>query len=250
MALYGFARLADQLGDEAPGDRLAALAALEAELQRAFEGRARHPLLRALEPTLRARALPREPFLRLLEANRLDQRVCRYASFDALLGYCALSAQPLGRLVLHVFDAHTPENGACADAICNALQVAEHLQDVAEDFARGRIYLPAEDLARFGCRESDLGRRGPATPALRRVAACQAARARQLLCTGEPLLARLAGGARLAVAAFAGGGHAALDALERAGWDVHSPRLRPRRRDLVRRSAALLWRAAAPGGRR
>jgi squalene synthase HpnC len=246
LALYGFARLADDLGDEVAGDRLARLDALEEDLERAFRGEAREPLLRRLEPTLRARSLPREPFLRLIEANRVDQRVHRYASFEELRGYCALSADPVGHLVLHVFGAASPDNLALSDAICTALQLVEHLQDVAEDRARGRVYLPAEDLARFGCPEAELGR-APASPALRRVVAFEARRARALLREGEPLLARLGPVARLAVAGFAAGGHAALDALERGGFDVTSRLLQPRRRDLVRRTLELLWRSR--GGR-
>jgi squalene synthase HpnC len=246
LALYGFARLADDLGDEVAGDRLARLDALEEDLERAFRGEAREPLLRRLEPTLRAHSLPREPFLRLIEANRVDQRVHRYASFEELRGYCALSADPVGHLVLHVFGAASPGNLALSDAICTALQLVEHLQDVAEDRERGRVYLPAEDLARFGCPEAELGRT-PASPALRRVVAFEARRARALLREGEPLLARLRPAARLAVAGFAAGGHAALDALERGGFDVISQLLQPRRRDLVRRTLELLWRSR--GGR-
>ena len=146
LALYGFARLADDLGDEVEGDRLACLDALERDLERAFEGTARHPLLRRLTPTLRAHSLPREPFRSLIEANRRDQKVHRYETFDALLGYCALSANPVGHLVLHVAGAATSENLELSDAICTALQIVEHLQDVAEDQAAGRVYLPAADL--------------------------------------------------------------------------------------------------------
>jgi squalene synthase HpnC len=242
LAVYGFARLADDLGDAAPGDRLARLAALEADLGLAFEGRASHPLLRELTPTLRRRALPPEPFLRLIEANRRDQREPRLASFEALLDYCRLSANPVGELVLGIFGAARPENVRGSDAICSALQVVEHLQDVAEDAARGRVYLPADDLARFGCRDAEL-RRAPASPALRCVVALQAQRARALLAQGEPLLANLRGGARLAVAGFAAGGHAALDAIERADFDVMSALRRPSRTRGLRHALALLWRA-------
>ncbi len=170
LALYGFARLADDLGDEVEGDRLAYLDALEQDLDRAFAGTAQHPLLRRLTPTLRAHSLPREPFQKLIEANRRDQQVQRYESFDALLGYCALSANPVGHLVLHVAGAVTAENFELSDAICSALQIVEHLQDVAEDRARGRVYLPAVDLTRFGCSEEDL-HRAPAPPELRRLLA-------------------------------------------------------------------------------
>jgi squalene synthase HpnC len=248
LALYGFARLADDLGDEVEGDRLACLDALEQDLERAFAGTARHPLLRQLTPTLRTHSLPREPFQKLIEANRRDQRVQRYESFDALLGYCALSANPVGQLVLHVAGAATTENFELSDAICSALQIVEHLQDVAEDCARGRVYLPAVDLARFGCSEEDL-RRAPARPELRRLLAFEAERARELLRRGEPLVARLRWPARLAVAGFAGGGLAALDALARGGFDVTSSLLTPRRRDTLRHTLAILCRASRRRGR-
>ena len=241
MAVYGFARLVDDLGDAAPGDRLAALDAIEADLERALRGAARHPLLRRLEPTLRERDLPRAPFAALIEANRRDQLVTRYPSWEALLGYCALSANPVGRLVLAVFGAATPENAALSDSICSALQVIEHCQDVAEDRRHDRVYLPSADLTRFGCRDEDLCA-APAPPALRRVVACQVERARALLADGEPLLARLRGSARIAVAGFAAGGHAACDALERADFDVTSRLVRAPRRGVLRWALRLLLR--------
>jgi squalene synthase HpnC len=232
LALYGFARLVDELGDEAPGDRLAALDWLEAELQRAYAGRATHPLLVALQPTLRACELPREPFQRLIEANRVDQRVTRYESWEQLLGYCTLSANPVGELVLGVFGRATPQRVQLSDRICTALQLVEHWQDVAEDYARGRIYLPAEDRARFGCAEHELGGRGPAGWRLRGLLALEVARTRELLHEGAPLIDTLHGRERLAVAAFAGGALAALDAIDRAGYDVLGgpPRATPARR--------------------
>jgi squalene synthase HpnC len=240
-AIYGFARLADDIGDEYVGNRLLALDALEGELDRALAGRAEHPLLVRLQPTLRERGLPRQPFARLIEANRFDQQPVRIQEFSELRDYCALSADPVGELVLHVFGKATPENVALSDSICTALQVVEHLQDVAEDFAAGRVYLPAADLARFGCSEADLGR-APASPALRRVVGFEAARARELLRAGEPLIARLRQPARTAVAAFAAGGHAALDALAAGDLDVTSRCWKPGRRAVLLWTAQLLWR--------
>jgi len=233
LAIYGFARLVDDVGDEAPGDREGALDAIEADLDRAYRGAARHPLVRALEPSLRERALPRAPFLALLAANRMDQRVRRYRSWEELARYCALSANPVGRLVLRVFDVATPEREALSDAICTALQLIEHCQDVAEDRGRGRVYLPACDLAAFACEDRDLVA-APASAALRRVLAFEVARARGLLARGEPLLAALRGPARFAVLGFAAGGHAACEALERANYDVTSRLVRPSRRALLR----------------
>jgi squalene synthase HpnC len=219
LALYGFARLVDELGDSAAGDRLDALDWLERELDRAFEGHAEHPLLVRLTPTLRECRLPREPFVRLIEANRLDQRVSRYATWEELRGYCALSADPIGELVLGVLGSATPERVALSDSICTALQLTEHCQDVAEDLARGRVYLPGEDLARFGCTIEDLAAPHASEP-LREVLAFEVARARGLLRDGAPLIGELHGRASLALASFVAGGRAALDAIERTGYDV------------------------------
>ncbi len=222
LALYGFARLLDELGDSdelRPAERLSALDWLEAELDEAFAGRARHPLLVALEPTLRDRRLSREPFARLMEANRMDQRVSRYETWEQLRDYCALSADPVGELVLAVFGAAIPERIALSDSICTALQLVEHCQDVAEDLARGRIYLPAEDMERFGCTPAEL-ERAHATGPLRETIAFEVERARTLLDEGAPLIDTLRGRARFAVTAFVAGGRAALDAIERARFDT------------------------------
>jgi squalene synthase HpnC len=238
LAIYGFARLVDELGDSGArahspegrvpegeaGDRLASLDLLERDLDRAFDGCAEHPLLVRLEPTLRECALPREPFARLIEANRVDQRVNRYQTWEELRCYCALSANPVGELVLGVFDRATPPRIALSDSICTALQLVEHCQDVAEDMAAGRVYMPAEDLERFGCSPSELlasepGESRTGEP-LRRLLTFEVARARMLLAEGEPLIDELRGRERLAVAAYVAGGRAAMDAIERARYDV------------------------------
>jgi squalene synthase HpnC len=202
-----------------------------------------------LAATVRERALPREPFLALIEANRRDQVVTRYASWSELEGYCALSANPVGHLVLALFGAATPERILLSDDICTALQLVEPCQDVAEDLLRGRIYLPADERARFGVGEDDL-RHAPAPEPLRRLLAFESERSRGLLCRGEPLLATLPWLARLCVAGFVAGGHAALDALARGRFDATSRALAPRRRDVARHAARLLLRAGWPGGRR
>jgi squalene-associated FAD-dependent desaturase len=184
--------------------------------------------------------LPREPFLALIEANRRDQVVTRYQSWSELEGYCALSANPVGHLVLALFGAATPERILRSDDICTALQLVEHCQDVAEDLRRGRVYLPAEDLARHGCSEADLDA-AAASPALRAVLSCEAERARDLLGAGVPLVASLRGAARVAVAGFVAGGLATVDALERVQHDVLAhPAPRPRRTRLVRHGVRLL----------
>ena len=220
LALYGFARLVDELGDSLVGDRPAALDWLEHDLDRAYRGDAEHPLLRRLQPTLRECELPREPFVRLIEANRIDQRVSRYETWEQLRAYCELSANPVGELVLGVFGQATPARVKLSDEICTALQLTEHCQDVAEDLSRGRVYLPAEDLARFGCTIADLSDSHTGVP-LQDTLAFECARAHELLARGAPLIGELHGvRARLAVAAFVAGGRAAWDAIERADYDV------------------------------
>ena len=218
-AVYGFARLVDDAGDLYDGDRLALLEWIEADLARAFEGRAEHPLLQRLGSVANDVPLPRGPFLRLIEANRRDQEVTRYETWEQLAGYCELSANPIGELVLHVLGAATPERIALSDSVCTGLQLAEHWQDVGEDLVRGRIYLPREDLERFAVTESDLVAREPGEP-FRRLLAFEVERARSLLAAGIPLVASLRGSGRLAIAAYVGGGRAALDAVEKSGFDV------------------------------
>jgi squalene synthase HpnC len=252
LAIYGFARLVDELGDSdaggvgGPEQRLAALDWLEAELDRAFAGRAEHPLLVALEPTLRRCGLAREPFGRLIEANRVDQRVASYDTWEQLRGYCALSADPVGELVLTVLGLSTPARVSLSDSICTALQLTEHCQDVAEDYARGRVYLPREDLERFGCAPEDLGAQH-ASEGLRKVLAFELARARELFDDGAALVAQLRGRPRLAVAAFVAGGRAALDTIERAHYDVLGG---PPPVAASRRLAALARTLAQSAGRR
>jgi len=243
LAIYGFARLVDELGDETPGDRLAALDWLSAELDWAFAGTATHPLLRALEPTIAACELPREPFERLIEANRMDQRVHSYETWSDLLGYCHLSADPVGELVLHVFGAATPERVALSNAVCTALQLTEHWQDVREDLARARVYVPLEDLARHGCTIDDLAAAGVGER-LRRVLALEAARTAELFREGVALAASLHGWQRLAIAGYAGGGRAALEALALADYEVLAGSPRPTRRRRVGAIVRVLVRAA------
>jgi squalene synthase HpnC len=239
MAVYGFARLTDDIGDESGGDRLAHLEWLDDELERAARGEATHPVLRRIGDTIAARDLPLQPLRDLIEANRRDQTVSRYETFKDLVGYCRLSANPVGRLVLEIFGATTPGRVALSDDVCTGLQVVEHLQDVAEDLAQDRVYLPLADLRAEGCDESDLAA-AHAGPGLRRVVALESARARQMLFSGVPLAASLPLRARGAVAAFAAGGMAALDAIEAADFDVLAHRCRPRPRQFAARLALVL----------
>ncbi|MGV9235681.1 squalene synthase HpnC [Streptomyces nigra] len=236
MAVYGFARLVDDIGDGdlAPGgadarllgvtgadadDRLVLLDAFEADLRRVFDGTPRHPLLRRLQPTVRRHALTPGPFLALIAANRQDQLVGRYETYDDLLAYCELSANSVGRLVLAVTGTGTPERVRRSDAVCTALQIVEHLQDVAEDLRRDRIYLPAEDMKRFHVDETDLAAK-TAGASVRALVAYEAERARNLLNEGTPLVGSVHGRLKLLLAGFVAGGRAAVEAIAAAEYDV------------------------------
>jgi squalene synthase HpnC len=250
MAVYGFARLVDDIGDGdlAPGgadarllgvepadaeDRLVLLDAFEADLHRVFDATPRHPLLRRLQPTVRRRALTLEPFLGLIAANRQDQLVARYETYDDLLAYCELSANPVGRLVLAVTGTSTPERIRRSDAICTALQIVEHLQDVAEDLGRDRIYLPAADMKRFHVQEADLATKtGGAS--VRALVAYEAQRARDLLNEGAPLVGSVHGRLKLLLAGFVAGGRAAIQAIAAAEYDVLPGPPKPGKLQLLR----------------
>ncbi len=232
MAIYGFARLTDDIGDEADGDRLALLDWLDDELELAFRGEAIHPVFQRLTPMIESLHLSPAPFRALIEANRVDQRVKRYDTFEDLVGYCMLSAAPVGHLVLSVFHASTPERIELSDKICIALQVVEHLQDVGEDARAGRIYLPLEDMKHFDCRSDEL-LAPSASPALRRVVAYEAERAGRFLVEGSPLASTLPWRPRLAIDGFVGGGLAVIDALGAASYDVLAIHCRPTKRSLA-----------------
>jgi len=233
MAVYWFARVTDDIGDRSPQpDRLRLLDELEADLGRLADGTPRRDEVRALGPVVAECGVPVGLFADLIQANRQDQVVSRYPAFADLVGYCKLSADPVGRIVLYVFGAFTPAAAARSDKVCTALQLIEHWQDVAEDFAAGRIYLPQDDLARFGCTEADLAQ-AHASPRLRALIAFESARARDLLGAGAPLVGTLHGSARAAVAGFVAGGRAALAAITAADYDVLGATPRPRRSRLV-----------------
>jgi len=245
-AVYGFARSADDMGDEAPPDeRLALLDELEADLGRLYQPGGegpRLPVIQALAPAVAQCAIPAQPFLDLIQANRQDQVVTRYQTFDELLGYCRLSANPVGRIVLFVFGAATPPRERLSDLVCTALQLAEHWQDVAEDLRAGRIYLPAGDLAGHGVTEADLAAPS-ASPQVRRLIEFQVRRAGDLLDQGAPITGTLRGYARAAVAGYVAGGRAALAAITASGCDVLAATPRPRKH----RVAAELLRAYLTG---
>lgn len=254
MAVYSVARLIDDTADAAPGDRGALLDVLESDLRRLPLGRPHLPPIQALVPAVRARGLPIEPFLDLVQAGRMDQTVTRYADLAALREYCRLSAQPVGRLVLTVWGLADPGRLRLSDDLCTGLQVAEHLQDVGEDLAGGRIYLPQDAMLRHGVDEPLLAAlstaAGPPVPAdgRRRVQALLAevaGQARDLLDSGAPLVRQVPGRARVAVAGFLAGGYAALDAVLAAGAGAVAASPRPRRGRLLRH-AVRAWSGWGP----
>jgi squalene synthase HpnC len=248
--VYGFARFVDDVGDEAPGapdDRLALLEIIADEIHRQWFG-ASSTLgpVHDLGPLIRSVAMPVQPFLDLVEANRMDQHVAHYETFGDLIGYCALSANPVGRAVLRIADADEDANLAASDSVCTALQVLEHCQDVGEDARNGRIYLPQEDLAAAGVPASDLTA-AATTPALRRVIAMQVDRAEKLLAAGPGLVRRLRGWARVAVAGYVAGGQATIAALRAANFDVLPRTVRPSKLRMTTHAVRLLAPAATSG---
>ena len=237
-ALYCYARLVDELGDSYDGDRLAALDELESQVSLTFEGTPTWPVLVNVQPTVREFGLPREPFLRLIEANRMDQRRADYESWDELKWYCVHSADPCGRLVLGVLRRlDDAELVAASDSVCTGLQLVNFLQDVPRDLELGRVYLPREDRERFGSPALDRP-----SDELRALLRFEAGRAATLLRAGDVLRAEIGGRLGRAVGLFSRGGLAALAALEAADWDIFTQRPRPSRARLAREAALVLLR--------
>ena len=226
--LYAFCRTADDVGDEPLSDsgepvgveeRLGLLDRFESELDAAYRGQAHHPVLVALEETIERFDLPREPFARLIEANRIDQQTTRYADYRELLHYCTHSANPVGRLFLMLFGYRDDDRFALSDATCTALQLANFWQDVRRDFEIGRIYLPQDEMARFAVTEDQL-HADVASPEVCELMRFQVERARRLFAEGLPLIDRVHGHLRVDLALFSRGGLAILDKIEALGFDT------------------------------
>jgi squalene synthase HpnC len=224
-SIYAFCRWSDDLGDEAgsPARALELLKWWRGELEAAYHGRARHPVMIALAETIARHRIPVEPFLALISAFEQDQTITRYETYAELCDYCTRSANPVGHLVLHVAGAFSPENARLADFTCTGLQLANFWQDVARDLAIKRVYLPSEDRVRFGVSEDDL-RALRFTPEFAALMRFEVERARVLFDLGQPLLARLSGRLALSVDLFSRGGRAILDRVESRGFDVLSGR--------------------------
>lgn len=224
-SIYAYCRISDDLGDEV-GDTAAALALLDLwgrELDACYEGRARHPVFVALAETIRACKIPKEPFADLLVAFRQDQTVTRYATMNDVLGYCHYSANPVGRLVLYACGEVSEENFRLSDATCTALQLANFWQDVRVDFQKDRVYLPQEDMRRFGVNDETIAR-GVATPGFRALLRYEVDYARGLFEQGLPLIGRVNRDLALDLDLFSRGGLEILRAIERRDYDVLSAR--------------------------
>ena len=224
-AIYAYCRVSDDLGDEV-GDGSVALALLDVwgrELDACYEGRARHPVFVALAETIRQCSIPKEPFADLLTAFRQDQTITRYLTMEDVLGYCHYSANPVGRLVLYACGEASEEKFRLSDATCSALQLANFWQDVREDYARGRIYLPQEDMERFRAGEEAIAG-GAATEEFRALLRYEVEYARGLFAEGLPLIGMVNRELGVDLDLFSRGGMEILNAIERRNFDVLSAR--------------------------
>jgi squalene synthase HpnC len=220
-SIYAYCRIADDLGDEV-GNREQSLALLDLwgrELDACYQGQARHPVFVALAETIRACDIPQQPFADLLTAFRQDQNVARYPSMDDVLEYCRYSANPVGRLVLYACGYRAPEMFLLSDFTCTALQLANFWQDIHSDYARGRIYLPLDDMQNYGVEEATIARRDP-TPAFRDLVRYQVGYARQLFIKGLPLIDMVDRELALDLDLFSQGGLEILHAIEQRQYDV------------------------------
>ena len=222
-AVYAFCRFVDDLGDESPGDRLSLLDRWQDELESCYDSTPTHPIAVALSETIRRFDIPREPFLKLVEANRIDQRAHRHETYDDLLRYCDHSANPVGHLFLYLFGYRDEERQRLADATCTALQLTNFWQDVRRDWDMGRVYIPQEDMERFGYTEEKL-QAGVVDDSFREMMRFQVERARGLFNDGAGLVDRVEGVVRLDIALFTLGGLHVLKAIERQRYDVLSRR--------------------------
>jgi squalene synthase HpnC len=224
-AIYAYCRMSDDLGDEV-GDTSAALALLDwwgRELDSCYEGQAQHPVFVALAETIGACSIPKEPFVDLLKAFRQDQTVKRYRTMADVLEYCRYSANPVGRLVLYACGYADEERFKLSDATCSALQLANFWQDVGVDWQKDRVYLPQEDMERFGVTEEMIAQ-GTATPAFRALLDYEVDFARRLFEEGLPLIGMVGRELAVDLDLFSRGGFEILRAIERRDYDVLSAR--------------------------
>ncbi len=240
--VYAYCRISDDLGDEVgnPQQSLALLDAWEAELEQCYAGSPRHPVFVALQHTVREFDIPQHEFADLLTAFRRDQTITRFPTFADVLDYCHYSANPVGHLVLYLCGYRDAERQQLSDYTCTALQLANFWQDVAVDYTKGRIYLPLEDLAKYGVAESDIAERR-ATPAFLAMMQFEVERAREWFAKGLPLAKQVNKHLAVDIELFSRGGQEILNAIERQGYDVLRRRpaiSKPRKLWLVLRAAA------------
>jgi squalene synthase HpnC len=224
-AIYAYCRVSDDLGDEV-GNTQQSLALLNLwgrELDACYEGRARHPVFVALSETIRACNIPKEPFADLLTAFRQDQTTTRYAMMQDVLGYCRYSANPVGRLVLYTCGYTDEERFRLSDTTCSALQLANFWQDVRVDFAKDRVYIPQDDMQRFGVTDASI-QQGIATPEFRALLKYEVDFARDLFHQGLPLIKIVNRDLALDLDLFSRGGLEILNAIEHQEYDVLSAR--------------------------
>jgi squalene synthase HpnC len=239
--VYAYCRISDDLGDEV-GDAAASLALLdqwENELDACYGGSPKHPVFVALAETVRLFDIPKHEFSDLLIAFRQDQTVTRFETFDDVLGYCRYSANPVGHLVLYLCGYRDAERQQLSDYTCTALQLANFWQDVSVDYAKGRIYLPLEDMRRFDVSEDDItcSRNTPKVCAMMRF---QVERARDWFGRGLPLVGRVNRELAIDLELFTRGGEEVLRAIERQDYAVLGNRpsiSKPRKLALVARAA-------------
>jgi squalene synthase HpnC len=242
-AVYAYCRWSDDLADEIGGGprALGLLRWWREELLRCYDGEPRHPVTVALRPTIRRFRIPPKPFLDLLLAFEQDQVVKRYDTYDQLLRYCRHSANPVGHLVLYLAEAFDERRAALADHVCTALQLTNFWQDVARDYAIGRVYLPAEDRARFGYTEDDL-RANRFTPAFAELMRFEVDQTRELFNRGYPLVNDVPHEIRSDVELFIEGGLAILRKIEAIDYDVWARRPALAKWEKGKLVAGALWR--------
>jgi len=245
VAIYRFARAADDLADEgdaAPDARVSALDAFDAQLDRIAGGEVPDsPPFPALAAAIREHGLPLSPFHDLVSAFRQDVTVTRYANFDAVLDYCRRSANPVGRLLLALYDAQSSANLEASDAICTGLQLTNFWQDIAVDWRKNRVYLPQDDLRRFGVSEAQIAD-GRVDDAWRALVEFEVARARRMLEAGRPLTRALPWRLGLELSTIISGGLRILDRIDRVGGDVFARRPVLATGDWI----VVAWRALVP----
>ncbi len=247
-SIYAYCRIADDLGDEV-GNREQSLALLDLwgkELDACYRGEAQHPVFVALAETIRVCNIPQQPFADLLVAFRQDQNVMRYQSMDDVHDYCRYSANPVGRLVLYACGYRSPEMFMLSDFTCTALQLANFWQDVSADYARGRIYLPLQDMARYGVDEVTIAKREP-TPAFRDLMRHEVDYAHELFTKGLPLIAMVDRELALDLDLFSRGGLEILDAIERQHYDVLTMRPVISKTRKLGLAARAFWGKLVPG---